>query len=395
MPPSRFSLFAVAPPGLEGVVARELASIGIAAAEVPGGAEWEGGWDDLVRAHLHLRTASRVLVRVGGFRARALGELERKAEGLEWARFLGDGRPIAVRVSSSRSRIYHEGAAEERIRRALGRAGLPEAPPEGDEDEEDAAPLGPGFPLLVVRLHRDRVTVSIDASGALLHRRGYRLEPGSAPLRETLAAAALLESGWTPGVPLADPFAGSGTIAIEAALVARHIPPALATAGRTPRAFAFLEWPEAPKEGFAAAVDDARANILEASACRILASDRDAGAVGILGANAQRAGVLDDVDVQVAPFGEAPLPEPPGWIVTNPPYGARLGERRRLRALYRAIGRRVREEGKGIGLAFFSGDAVLERATALELEERFATRTGGLRVRLLAHGPPAPGAGGG
>lgn len=366
-----FPLFAPAPSGLESLVGQELAALGITARPVEGGSAWEGGWDDLIRTHLHLRIASRVLVRFGHFRARALGELERKAAALPWTRFVRG--PVRFRISAGRSRIYHERAAEERLRRVLGEAGLDQPAPGPDDDAA----------LIIVRIFQDEVTVSADASGEHLHRRGYRLDPGMAPLRETLAAAALRITRWG-AEPLVDPFAGSGTIPIEAALLALNVPPGLARADRAPRHFAFLDWDGAPREAFAAAVETARAAI-RADAPPIFASDRDARAVAALQDNAARAGVTSHITIANAPLGEAPMPDH-GMLLTNPPYGSRLGERRRLRSLYRSLGRRIRESG--LRAAFFEADRILAIETGLELHEAFATRNGGIRVRLAVAGGP-------
>jgi putative N6-adenine-specific DNA methylase len=309
------------------------------------------------------------------FRARALGELERKSADVPWTRFLGGG-PVRFRIAAGRSRIYHERAAEERLRGALGRAGIQEEPPRADA----------AAALVVVRIYRDEVTISADASGEHLHRRGYRTRPGMAPLRETLAAAALRATGWTGQEDLVDPFAGSGTIPIEAALLALRIPPGLATADRSPRAFAFLNWPGAPREAFAAAAEDARQSIRTESPARILASDRDAGAIRALEENAEAAGVAHAIEVTTTPFGQARLPAT-GLLLTNPPYGARLGDRRRLRSLYRAFGERV--GATALRIAFFEADRVLALETGLPLHDAFATRNGGLKVRLALADPPS------
>jgi putative N6-adenine-specific DNA methylase len=408
-PPSPFPrpLFAVAPPGLESVVQRELARLGIQARIVEGGVEWEGGWNDLVAAHLQLRSASRILVRIGSFRARALGELERKGAGLPWEALLPGEFPVRFRVSAGRSRIYHEGAAEERLSRVLEARGyhlVSGGDPEGSARGPFGDPLrnphpdpgGPESPsperphlasppsTVVVRIFRDEVTVSLDASGTHLHQRGYRLQPGSAPLRETLAAGALLALEWNGGTPFLDPFAGSGTLPIEAALLSMGVPPGLAAANREPRGFAFQAWPDFPSEGFALAVEAARRHILPAPAHPILASDRDEGALESLRRNAARAGVLEHLVVEHAALSRAPDPGPGGWIITNPPYGARLGERKRLRSLYRALGRRMGEAWAGRHLGLFVADPILERTLGLDLRDVFSTRNGGIRVRFLA-----------
>ena len=195
---------------------------------------FSGGSSALYRANLWLRTATRVVARVGTFHARLFDELERHSRKLAWSRFIDGGQPVRLRVSTSKSRLYHTGAVAQRIAEAMEKStGLaPTVTSGGDEDDESGE-----TPLVIVRLFRDDCTVSIDTSGALLHRRGYRLATAKAPLRETLGAAVLLASGWDPATALVDPLCGAGTIPIEGAMIARRIPPGLS------RTFAFMRWP--------------------------------------------------------------------------------------------------------------------------------------------------------
>jgi putative N6-adenine-specific DNA methylase len=382
-----FQCIAQCPPGLEPIVARELAALGVKGRQVQGGVEWEGGWLPLIRANLELRVAGRVLVTVGAFRARALGELERKAGGLAWDEFLPPG-PVRFRVSASRSRLNHTRAVVERLQRASGREpGLPDGDARGGDDEPGR---GEGETLVLARIQRDQVTLRLDASGEHLHRRGYRARVGEAPLRETLASAALLASGWTPELPLADPFCGSGTIPLEAALMARRIPPGLARADRSPRGWAMEGWPRFPADLLADAVHQVRKGILPRSPASILGSDRDPGVLEAARSNAQAAGLSEDATLEESPATRSPLPDGsgPGWIVTNPPYGVRLGERRGLRKLYRALGQAIRGPWRGWGLALLSGDPVLTRELGLPRVEAFRTRHGGREVRLEVITPP-------
>jgi putative N6-adenine-specific DNA methylase len=380
-----FQCLAQCPPGIEPVLARELGELGIEGRQVQGGVEWKGGWLSLIRANLELRVAGRVLVTVGEFRARALGELERKAGAVAWDERLPQG-PVRFRVSASRSRLNHARAVAERLQRASGREPPPETEaPDADPDEaDDQTEPGNQGTLVLARIHRDQVTLRLDASGAHLHRRGYRFRVGTAPLRETLAAAALLASGWRREQPLADPFCGSGTIPLEAALMARRIPPGLSGAQRLPRPWALEGWPGFPEDLLAEVVGRARENILPRAPAPILGSDRDGRVLEAARANAEAAGVEEDVTFQEAPATRAPLPEgpEPGWIVTNPPYGIRLGERRGLRKLYQALGQAFRGPWGGWNLALLSGDPVLTRELGLSLEEGFRTRHGGREVRL-------------
>jgi len=230
--------------------------------------------------------------------------------------------------------------------------------------------------LAVVRLFKNRCTVSVDSSGVLLHRRGYRLATAKAPLRETLAAGLVLASGWDGRAPLLDPFCGAGTIPIEAALWARNIAPGKA------RNFAFMAWPDfAPdvwESTLAAAIAAERP-----AAPPILASDRDAGAIRAAQANAARAGVADDIAFTCQAVSAIAPPPGPGWIVTNPPYGVRVSANKDLRNLYAQFGNVLRAHCPGWGVTFLCSDLALVRQTRLPVETTYVWNNGGLRVRVV------------
>src|SRR5690606_29970041 len=230
-----YRLFAITAPGLAPLAAAELEALGVAGVVVSddAGVEWSGTLEQLYAANLHLRTASRIVLRLGTFTARAFWELEKQARRVPWETVVAPGAAVAFRVTSRKSKLYHEAAIAERLAEAVVRA-VPSA----------TVHAGTAPQLLIVRVHRDRFTLSADTSGALLHRRGYRLATAKAPLRETLAAAMLLAGGWDRRSPLVDPFCGSGTIPIEAALLARRIPPGLSGPDHAPRRYAFRRWPD-------------------------------------------------------------------------------------------------------------------------------------------------------
>ncbi|HET9727162.1 MAG TPA: class I SAM-dependent RNA methyltransferase [Gemmatimonadales bacterium] len=370
-PATSVTCFAVAAPGLEPLVAAELRALGavhpLAVEEFePGGVGFATDVAGLYAANLHLRVASRVLVRVGSFHAAAFRELERHARQLPWTRFIRTGQAVAFRVTSRKSRLYHQEAVAERLlTAAAAEAGVGQAGMEGGAQE------------FVVRLFRDQCTVSADASGELLHRRGYRLVSAKAPLRETLAAAMLAGAGWSGQAPLVDPMCGSGTIPIEAAMLARRIPPGVA------RSFAFERWPEFDGRAWSAVRDLAREQIRPTSPVRILGSDRDAGAVQAAAGNAERAGVAADIEWRRAAISAIDPPGALGWIVTNPPYGIRVGERKRLRDLYAQLGNVLRAKCPGWEVAILTAHAELERQIGLPLQGTFDTTNGGIRVRLV------------
>jgi putative N6-adenine-specific DNA methylase len=369
VPPPPLICFAVAAPGLEPLVAGELQALrALHPLEPgplePGGVTFRADLAGVAAANLHLRVASRVLVRVGTFHAAAFHELERRAGRLPWASFVAPGRAVEFRVTSRKSRLYHQDAIAERLAAAV--AGKTGGVTTGGEQAQE----------FVVRIFRDECTVSADASGELLHRRGYRLATAKAPLRETLAAAMLLAVGWDGTVPLLDPMCGSGTIPIEAALLARRIPPGLH------RRFAVEHWPGFDPEWLRGIAAAARARILARAPAPILGSDRDAGAIRAATENAARAGVDGDVAFRRAAISSIEPPPGPGWIVTNPPYGVRVGERARLRDLFAQFGNVARRRWSGWQVAMLSSHVELERQTGLPLATGFRTENGGIRVRL-------------
>lgn len=371
----RLELFAVAAPGLEAIVEAELRALGIADARADaGGVAFTGGHDAVYLANLHLRTASRVIARVAEFGARGFPELVRHGKRLPWERFLDAGRPVQLRVTCHKSRLYHSDAVRERVAQAiaarLGVETLQESKARAEDDTGDAQ-------LVIVRLAHDRCLLSADTSGDLLHRRGYREATAKAPIRETLAAALLLAAQWRSESPLMDPFCGSGTIAIEAALMARRIAPGLR------RRFAFMNWPDFDESLWKRLRREAEDAILPGAPAAIHASDRDAGAAESARANADRAGVANDVTVERRALSAIEPPAGPGWICTNPPYGVRVSDRAELRNLYAQLGNVLRAKCAGWELAMFSADARLERATRLKVRAVLRTVNGGIPVRVV------------
>jgi putative N6-adenine-specific DNA methylase len=236
-------------------------------------------------------------------------------------------------------------------------------------DEESADPPQ----LVLVRLREDECTVSIDSSGELLHRRGYRLATAKAPLRETLAAAMLLASGWDRTSPLVDPFCGSGTIPIEAAMLALGIPPG------AHRNFAFMKWPGFNEKAWGEISNQPSA---VSDIPPILASDRDAGAIQMAIANAERAGVAEHIRFIQRAVSDLQAPTGPGWVVTNPPYGVRVSQGKDLRDLYARFGDVLRRECPGWQVAVLCSDPRLLGQMHLDLDTSLGLVNGGIRVRL-------------
>lgn len=359
---------------------RELHALGRTARVAgTGGVAWRGAARALYDANLRSRIASRILVRVDRFHASSFHELERRAKRVPWSRFVTGHDVVRFRVTCHKSALYHSDAVAQRLAesviRATGAQALDAAP--SDEDDDPQSENGGSRPeqLFVVRLDHDTLTLSADSSGALLHRRGYRLATAKAPLRETIAAAMLVASGWDAATPLVDPMCGSGTIGIEAALLARRIAP-----GRE-RGFRFQAWPEADAAEWASVVSAAHDEELPSAPAPIIVSDRDAGAIEATIANAERAGVAEDVTAVQRPLSALGTPGEAGWIITNPPYGIRVGAD--VRNLYSKLGALVRNAPAGWRLGMLSASAALDRQLQLPLEQVFDTRNGGIRVRFV------------
>ncbi|HKP28658.1 MAG TPA: THUMP domain-containing protein [Gemmatimonadales bacterium] len=354
------------PPGLEQLAAGELDALGLGTELDTGGVTFRASARELYQANLHSRVASRILVRVAGFRATAFWELEKRAGVIPWGDLVTPGRAVTFRVTSKKSKLYHQEGIAERLGSALvgAMAGV-------TVDDAD------GAQEFVVRVFRDRVTVSIDSSGALLHQRGYRLAAAKAPLRENLGAALIMAAGWDTTRPLLDPFAGSGTMPIEAALIARRIPPGWQ------RRFGFEEWPAFDEPAWRAVRAEAESRMLPRAPAPIHGSDRDAGAIESATANALRAGVAGDIEWRRAAVSEAATPEPAGWIVSNPPYGIRVSEGKQLGDLFARLGQLARERYRHWTIALLAADPRLTAATGLVLEEALRFRNGGIPVRLM------------
>jgi putative N6-adenine-specific DNA methylase len=372
----RLACYAAVAPGLESLALAEARTLGIPAVEEEGGFGWTGDVRSVIAANVGLRIASRVLVRLDSFEAVSFAELERRARRVPWGQVIRAGDHARFRVTCKKSRLYHSDAVAQRLADALARTVPGVSVVEGDGDDESAG--AEHSTLFIVRFFRDRCLISVDSSGELLHRRGYRTATAKAPLRETLAAGLLAASGWDGVAPLVDPLCGSGTIVIEGALMARRIAP-----GAT-RDFAIERWPGVPDTLAREVRAELAARTLPSVAGPMLGSDRDAGAIEAARGNAARAGVMDDVALAVHAISAAPIPsEERGWIVTNPPYGVRVGESGRVRDLWAQLGKVLRMRAPGWHVALLSPDQALERQLGIPLRLAARTTNGGIPVRIV------------
>lgn len=356
--------FAVVPPGFEKICAAELQRLGVAeTAEVIGGVEFGGDLRELYLANLWLRSPTRILVRIGELQARDFPTLFKKMVRLPWGRFVKPGCGIKVRATSHRSRLAHTGRLEQTCRDAIGRA-------------LGAAPEGVPEAVVYLRLDDDHCQVSLDSSGDLLHRRGYRKANVAAPLRENLAAACLLALGYDGSQTLVDGMTGSGTFAIEAALIAARRAPG------GERSFAFMAWPKYREGLWRQLLEEARRTEVDPMSA-IIAVDSNPKAIAAAQQNLQAAGVEEHVRLDCRPLQQLIAATGQGLIVCNPPYGERLGRTAALQALYRDLGRVYHGTFNSWQGALICPDSELVRATGIDFVPLLRFSNGGIRVALL------------
>lgn len=367
-----FEIFLITAPGLEPVLCEEAKAHRFRAPKaVPGGVRIEGRWHDVWRANLVIRGASRVLARVAAFRVVHLTELEKRARKIAWGEILRADVPFRVEASCSASKIYHSGAAAERVERAISAAlGAPVS--------EDGAAV-----CVRVRIEKDLCTLSIDSSGELLHKRGFKEAVSKAPMRETMAALFLRQCGYDGREPVVDPMCGSGTFVIEAAEMAAGLRP-----GRS-RAFAFEQLATFDAAAWHKIRDVASGGVT--TELKFYGSDRDAGAIRMSRDNAERAGVAGMTEFKQLSVSEVAAPDgPPGLVIVNAPYGGRIGEKKDLKPLYRALGQTLMTRFSGWRVGLITSEAALAKATGLPFAPPPAPVShGGMRVTLFQTGPLA------
>ncbi len=314
-PESSYRFFAPSSPGLEEQLRQELVELGIQGEALVGGVLWRGGLSSLWRVHHRSRLAESVRVRLAPFRAQSFDELMAGLERLPWHAYLAPTKPVRFDVTCKRSRLYHSGAVAERARRVVAsRLSMCRAPEPGELDCAEVH----------VRIDRDRVETSVEATGMLLHRRGYRLDVARASLRETLAAAlARLLDHASPGrelQPIWDPCCGAGTLLIEAVL--RSLPGSVCGQRR----FLFEDWPIHDFTAYQRMLTELDSQPSVGSTLSVLGHDLDPRVIAAARRNAERAKIAAQCDFSIGDFRTAVEHVPPGFrVLGNLPYGKRLG----------------------------------------------------------------------
>jgi putative N6-adenine-specific DNA methylase len=348
--------FATCAPGLEGVLHAELKGLKIGLIERQvGGVRFQASPREVARVNIGLRTANRVLVRVARFDCPDEDALYAAAREIPWERWLAADGCVRVDAQVRDSRLDHSRYAEQRVKdavvdRMMELSGT--RPSVGTIDEVDVG--------IHLHLHRNRATLALDSSGPPLYKRGWRTSQGRAPLTETLAAGLVLLSGWDRRAPLVDPFCGSGTILVEGGWIATNRAPNIE------RSFAFQRWADHDKRSLERERQAARDAITPRNKLRLWGADWDTSRVMETEAHLEATGLGNNADIHKAD-AKAFTPRD-GWsanIVTNPPWGERVGSVDELVGLYSAFGQRLREHGSGCHLTMLSSEPRLLDAIAM------------------------------
>ena len=320
-----YNLIATTTFGLEGITSRELKALGYDDLKVENGkVEFIGDEMDIAIANVHLRTADRVFIKMAEFQAKSFEELFQGTKAVKWSEIIPVDGVMHVVGKSVNSTLHSVPDCQSIVKKAIVTSmsesyGV-------DTFSED----GPVYKIQVAIL-KDKVTLSIDTSGAGLHKRGYREDAGIAPLKETLAAALVLISRWKGEYVLVDPFCGSGTILIEAAMIMQNIAPGLC------RNFVSETWPTIGADVYEQVKEGAERSIKNKD-IKLIGYDIDGRVLKVARSNAEKAGVAKYIEFHKRDFKQFSASEHNGFIITNPPYGERLGDKEEVETLYRYLG---------------------------------------------------------
>lgn len=323
---SKYDLIATTAMGLEALAAKEVRDLGYECEVENGRITFQGDEAAIVRSNLWLRTADRVRIKVGEFKATSFDELFEKTKALPWERYMPENAEFPVSGKSVKSKLFSVSDCQAIVKKAIVERMRTKYHKTGWLEEN-----GPLFKIEVA-LHKDVALLTIDASGSGLHKRGYRTGQGEAPLKETLAAALVMLTNWNPDKPFADPFCGSGTIPIEAALIGQNIAPGFN------REFISEGWSWIPEKVWEDARNEAEDLANYDQPLDITGADIDHRMVKIAEENAFEAGLGDLINFKQMQVRDFTTTKEYGVIVGNPPYGERLGEKAAVQRMYAEMG---------------------------------------------------------
>ena len=367
--------FATTTKGLEEVLAAELTALGVREV-VPanGGVNFSGSLRDGYRACLWLRTANRVLQPIASFPCPSQEALYEGVYALNWEELMTPSMTLAVDANLRDSEMTHSRFAALKTKDAVV---------DKIRDLRGQRPnVDPKDPDLRINLHlaRNHCTISLDLAGIGLHRRGYRRDPTIAPLKETLAAGLVALTGWDQKTHFVDPMCGSGSLPLEAALLASNTAPGLLSPD-----FGFQRWPDFDSSSWKELIEEAEQLQSPLPANLIFGSDRDQRAVDLARRNAESAGIGAKIRWSYNDFAKLEPPSDHGTLICNPPYGERIGEEAELEAFYRKIGDTFKQRWKGWTAWVFTGNLALAKRVGLKASRRIVLYNGPIECRLLKY----------
>ncbi|MFS0657163.1 THUMP domain-containing class I SAM-dependent RNA methyltransferase [Bacillus sp. 179-C3.3 HS] len=327
-----YTLIATAPMGIEAIVAKEVRDLGYECTVDNGKVIFQGDALAICRANLWLRTADRIKVQVAEFSAKTFDELFEQTKAIDWAAFLPKNSTFPVIGKSVKSQLASVPDCQRIVKKAIAQKLRSSYHIQSEWLDE----TGPEYKIEVALL-KDRAVLTLDTSGVGLHKRGYRMDQGGAPIKETLAAALVLLTNWTPDRPFVDPFCGSGTIAIEAALIGQNIAPGFN------REFASEAWEWIGEDVWNKARLEVEEKANYDQPLTIIASDIDHRMVDIAKMNAEEAGLSELIQFKQMQVRDFQTKEAYGVIVGNPPYGERLSDKQAVEKMYREMGNALKE----------------------------------------------------
>ena len=368
--------FAVTAPGMENLCLRELLSLPLSVKEAvaeKGGVSFKGRLHDCCLANLYLRTAGRILLRVCDFTATNFRQLGKRFGDIPWELFLYGGTNPVISVTSHHSRLYHKNAVAECLQAVLQKRLQRDGIPNNDSFQAAAGQQ------ILIRIIEDRVFVSLDSSGDNLYKRGLKTHGGRAPVRETMAAAALMLAGYRTDQCLADPMCGSGTFALEGAMMINNIPPGWL------REFSFFSWPAFRPRRWAYIKNQAQLRFRQPETPLVFCADLDPDACRLLSDCVRRHHLDNTIRVVRRDFfapGRLQTASGPGLITLNPPYGRRIGSGRSGREMFDAVCAKLKQDYRGWKLALLVPGSDMAARLPLKLHCR-QIRHGGLDAVLM------------
>jgi putative N6-adenine-specific DNA methylase len=367
--------FATVARGLESLAAQELETLGASAVE-PGfcGVSFIGDKALLYRVNLWARLPFRILVQLAAFPCEDAEDLYRGIQQIDWQACLTPEQTLAVKATGKSRRLNHTHFTALQVKNAIT-----------DQQQDrfgDRSSVDTKAPdvWVNVHIHQDRCVVSLDSSGSSLHRRGYRPAVGAAPLKESLAAAMIQLSDWQPTVAFLDPMCGSGTLPIEASLLALNVAPGLFR-----EQFGFETWPDFDSTLWQHLLTTAQQCQQQTLSAPIIGNDQDGQVIKQAQTNANLSGVAGQVVFTCHDLKDIFSPADTGIVLCNPPYGERLGDKQQLGHLYKSLGDVLKQRFKGWTAYVLSGNKALSQSIGLKSAQRFPLYNGALPCQLMKY----------